>query len=96
MMKNKTTPITITKASIDNEVKKLFELKLVIYNDDVNTFQHVIHCLLEYCKHSLEQAEQCANIIHSKGKYGVKNGSFKNLKPIANALLENYLSVKKE
>jgi ATP-dependent Clp protease adaptor protein ClpS len=95
-MKNKTTPITITKASIDNEVEKLLELQLVIYNDNVNTFQHVIHCLMDYCKHTLEQAEQCANIIHYKGKYEVKNGSFKTLKPIANALLENNLSVKIE
>ena len=95
-MKNKTTPFTITKASTDSEVEKLFELKLVIYNDDVNTFQHVIHCLMVYCKHSLEQAEQCANIIHYKGKYEVKNGSFKALKPIAKALLENNLRVKIE
>jgi ATP-dependent Clp protease adaptor protein ClpS len=49
-----------------------------------------------YCKHSLEQAEQCANIIHNKGKYEVKNGSFKALKPIAKALLENNLRVKIE
>jgi ATP-dependent Clp protease adaptor protein ClpS len=49
-----------------------------------------------YCKHSLEQAEQCANIIRYKGKYAMENGSFKALKPIANAMLENNFSVKIE
>ena len=96
MMKNKTTPFTITKPSVDSEVENLFELKLVIYNDDVNTFQHVIECLIEYCNHSSEQAEQCAYIIHRKGKYCVKNGSFEKLKPMAEALLKNDLSVKIE
>ena len=95
-MKNNTQTLLKKETSTKEETKQLLELKLVIYNDDVNTFQHVIECLIEYCNHSSEQAEQCAYIIHRKGKYCVKNGSFEKLKPMAEALLKNDLSVKIE
>jgi len=95
-MKNNTETLLENETTSKEEIKQLLELKLVIYNDDVNTFQHVIECLIEYCNHSSEQAEQCAYIIHRKGKYCVKNGSFEKLKPMAEALLKNDLSVKIE
>jgi len=65
---------------------------ILIYNDDVNTFEHVIRCLMKYCDHEFEQAEQCAHIIHNNGKCDVKRGTLEKLKPIHEALLENGLS----
>jgi ATP-dependent Clp protease adaptor protein ClpS len=65
---------------------------IVVYNDDYNTFDHVINCFINYCKHSTIQAEQCANIIHNNGKCSVKNGNFDKLKPIKEALCEAGLS----
>jgi ATP-dependent Clp protease adaptor protein ClpS len=61
---------------------------LVVWNDDVNTFDWVIESLVDVCEHSPEQAEQCAMIIHHKGKYGVKKGSFDFLRPRAEALID--------
>lgn len=61
---------------------------LVVWNDDVNTFDWVIETLVEVCGHSHEQAEQCAIIIDSKGKYAVKQGSYETLKPMADAITE--------
>ena len=65
---------------------------LVIFNDDVNTFDHVIDCLMKYCEHTPEQAEQCSVIIHFKGKCAVKHGSSKSLSPICDALCRKGLS----
>ena len=65
---------------------------ILLYNDDVNSFDHVIDCLVKYCEHLTEQAEQCAYIVHYKGKCSVKNGTLIQLKPIHEALLENGLS----
>ncbi|TDQ17551.1 ATP-dependent Clp protease adaptor protein ClpS [Algoriphagus boseongensis] len=61
---------------------------LVVFNDDVNTFEHVINVLIKVCKHSPEQAEQCTLIIHYKGKCSVKKGSRSELKPLCEAILE--------
>lgn len=61
---------------------------LVVFNDDVNTFEHVIQVLMKVCKHSHEQAEQCTLIIHYKGKCSVKKGSREELKPLCEAILE--------
>ena len=61
---------------------------LIVWNDDVNTFDWVIQSLVEVCDHSPEQAEQCALFIHHKGKYGVKKGSFDFLRPRAEALID--------
>ncbi|MCG8341167.1 MAG: ATP-dependent Clp protease adaptor ClpS [Cytophagales bacterium] len=55
---------------------------LLIYNDEVNTFNHVINTLVRVCKHTLEQAEQCAYIAHNKGKCVVKEGALEELKPM--------------
>ncbi|MCB9251232.1 MAG: ATP-dependent Clp protease adaptor ClpS [Flavobacteriales bacterium] len=69
---------------------------IVLYNDDVNTFDWVIESLIELCGHKAEQAEQCALIVHFKGKCCVKKGSYNDLKPICEALLDRGLSAKLE
>jgi ATP-dependent Clp protease adaptor protein ClpS len=63
-------------------------LDLVVFNDDVNTFDHVIETLIRVCKHTPEQAEQCTWIIHYKGKCTVKQGSFEQLRPMRDAICE--------
>ncbi|MFL0684492.1 MAG: ATP-dependent Clp protease adaptor ClpS [Algoriphagus aquaeductus] len=63
-------------------------LDLVVFNDDINTFEHVIQVLMKVCKHSHEQAEQCTLIIHYKGKCSVKKGSREELKPMCEAILD--------
>ena len=62
--------------------------QLVVWNDEVNSFDWVIATLISVCGHSTEQAEQCAMIIHTKGKYSVKEGSYDFLKPMRNAITE--------
>ena len=61
---------------------------LIVWNDEVNTFEWVIETLMEVCNHSYEQAEQCAYIIHFSGKYGVKKGSYDELKPMCDAITD--------
>lgn len=61
---------------------------LIVWNDEVNTFEWVIETLVEVCKHSYEQAEQCAYIIHFRGKYAVKQGIYDDLKPLCDAITE--------
>lgn len=63
-------------------------MDLVIFNDDVNTFDHVINTLMKVCKHTAEQAEQCALIIHYRGKCTVKNGDFEFLRPMRDAICD--------
>ncbi len=85
---------TIEKVQEDVLVEEQLENnhEIVLYNDDVNTFDHVINCLIRVCKHTSEQAEQCAIIVHYTGKCGVKTGSFEVLKPQCTRLLELGLS----
>ena len=59
-----------------------------LYNDDINTFDHVIDTLMDACDHTLEQAEQCSIIVHYNGKCVVKTGSYKDLEPRCSILLE--------
>ncbi len=61
---------------------------LIVWNDEVNTFEWVIVTLEEVCGHSHEQAEQCAYIIHFQGKYAVKQGIYDDLKPMCDAITE--------
>ena len=62
--------------------------QLIVWNDEVNTFEWVIDTLIEVCGHSPEQAEQCAYIIHFRGKYAVKHGEFETLKSMCKAITE--------
>lgn len=68
------------------------ENKLMLYNDDVNTFDFVIECLIDICGHTVEQAEQCTFLIHYKGKCVVKTGSMEFLKPMHQKLLDRGLT----
>lgn len=61
---------------------------LIVYNDDVNTFDHVINTLIKVCKHTPEQAEQCTLLIHYKGKCAVKKGSFVDLIPYRQGIVD--------
>ncbi|MEZ4792755.1 MAG: ATP-dependent Clp protease adaptor ClpS [Gelidibacter sp.] len=75
---------------LDEDVLKNNEI--VLYNDDVNTFDYVIDTLIYACDHTPEQAEQCSIIVHYKGKCTVKTGSYDELKPRCSMLLEAGLS----
>ena len=68
------------------------ENEIILYNDDVNTFEHVIKTLIKVCDHSAEQAEQCSLIVHYKGKCSVKSGSISDLKPRCIKLIRAGLS----
>jgi ATP-dependent Clp protease adaptor protein ClpS len=82
------------KPSEVEEVSTLAEREheIILYNDDVNTFEHVINCLVQICDHTLLQAEQCAFLVHYTGKCAVKTGSLEELVPRCSALLEEGLS----
>ncbi len=68
------------------------ENQIVLFNDEVNTFDHVINMLIYACDHTPEQAEQCSIIVHYKGKCTVKSGPYKDLEPRCTKLLEAGLS----
>lgn len=77
----------------DNTKEQLVDqCDLIVYNDDVNTFDFVIETLVDVCSQEYLQAVQCAHIIHNNGKCGVKRGTFYDLKPKCEALLEKGLS----
>ena len=85
-----------TKEKIQEDVavleQEVFQHEIVLHNDDVNTFDHVIDSLIDVCEHTLEQAEQCATLVHYKGKCTVKTGPYNDLKPRFSKLLEAGLS----
>lgn len=70
------------------------EKNLILLNDDVNTFDYVIDTLVEVCGHTREQAETCAWITHYKGRCAVKSGSFFELKPYYDCLINRHLLAK--
>ena len=72
----------------DTDVIEIEVHNLIVWNDDVNTFDWVIESLVDVCGHETMQAEQCALIIHHKGKCGVRKGSFDFLRPQAEALID--------
>ncbi|QEH41016.1 ATP-dependent Clp protease adaptor ClpS [Chitinophaga sp. XS-30] len=74
------------------ETEEQFPFSLIVWNDNVNTFDWVIQSLMEVCGHTEEQAEQCALLIHYNGKYAVKQGEFDDLKPMCEALLDRGIS----
>ena len=74
------------------EEELLNQNEIVLFNDDVNTFDHVIDTLIYACDHTPEQAEQCSLIVHYKGKCTVKTGPMEDLKPRCSKLLEAGLS----
>tara|TARA_R110002049_G_scaffold308233_1_gene511430 strand:+ start:1609 stop:1890 length:282 start_codon:yes stop_codon:yes gene_type:complete len=86
----------IKEKVLDETLENLLDnsSEIVLYNDDVNTFDHVIDCLVNYCGHDLVQAEQCSHIVHYKGKCSVKRGPKEKLIPIKNALVDQHLRAK--
>jgi ATP-dependent Clp protease adaptor protein ClpS len=76
-----------TQEREDTDVIEIELHNLIVWNDDVNTFDWVIESLVDVCGHENMQAEQCALIIHHKGKCGVKKGSFDELRPQAEELI---------
>lgn len=75
-------PDVLTEEAVDHP------FSLIVWNDEVNTFEWVIETLVDVCGHSQEQAEQCAMLIHTKGKYAVKHGSYDDLKPQCEAITD--------
>ena len=79
-----------TETLIEDKVveSQVDEHNLIVYNDDFNTFDHVIESLIKVCKHEMVQAEQCTTLIHYKGKCEVKRGDYETLEPMCTALLD--------
>ena len=86
----------MTKEKIQEDVDTLEQEanqhEIILFNDDINTFDFVIDSLISVCKHTLEQAEQCTYLVHYKGKCAVKTGEYDELKPKCTQLLNLGLS----
>ena len=87
MVKEKIKPVS-RKEEITSEEKEL-----ILFNDDVNTFEYVIETLIDVCGHDPFQAEQCALTAHNNGKCGIKTGSYDTLKPYYDEMTNRELSV---
>ncbi|RIV18429.1 ATP-dependent Clp protease adaptor ClpS [Fibrisoma montanum] len=85
-------PFEETSVDVLDEVIETDVHNLVVFNDDVNTFDHVIETLIDVCGHTPEQAEQCTLLIHFKGKCSVKNGSWEELVPMRNEICRRGIS----
>ena len=83
-----------TEVLLEEQLTDLYEL--IVYNDDFNTFQHVIETLMEVCHHDQLQAEQCTLLIHYKGKCAVKKGTAQELKAMCEQILERGITAKVE
>lgn len=81
------TDVAVLDETVETDVHNL-----VVFNDDVNTFDHVIDTLMDVCHHTPEQAEQCTLLIHYKGKCSVKNGSWEELVPMRNEICRRGIS----
>ena len=81
-----------TEELVDTEVTTTDVNNLVIFNDDVNTFDHVINTLIDVCEHTPEQAEQCTLLVHYKGRCAVKSGELAKLAPLRNAICKRGIS----
>jgi len=76
------------EVSIEEIIDLVDQRDLIVYNDDFNTFDHVIDTLIKVCKHEVHQAEQCTHLIHFKGKCAVKKGTFDELKPMRTGITD--------
>ena len=95
LLKNR---LSETETDVLVEVEEAVDLEksIVLYNDEVNTFDFVIEALIKICDHDPIQAEQCTYIVHFNGKCSVKSGSFDQLKPVCSALLDRGLTAEIE
>ncbi len=89
---------TITKKKTKSKVKEILSkpYKLILHNDDYNTFDHVINCLMSVCGHEFERANQCAHIVHFKGKCDVKYGDMETISEMKSKLRNSGLSATME
>jgi ATP-dependent Clp protease adaptor protein ClpS len=87
---------TVTKPFEEQDTDVLTDVEntyhIIVWNDEVNTFDWVIATLIDICNHTEEQAEQCALLIHTQGKYAVKQGSYDDLKPMCEAITDRGIS----
>ncbi len=81
-----------TEEKVETIEKLVNQFDLIIYNDDVNSFDHVIDSLIKICNHDPIQAEQCTTIIHYNGKCQVKHDIYEKLEPMCTALLDRGIS----
>lgn len=84
------SPLLDEQTDTKNESKS--KRSLILHNDDLHTFDYVIDALVEVCEHDIVQAEQCTFLVHYKGKCDVRSGSFKELKPLKDALIDRELN----
>ncbi len=87
MQISENTDTEVLQEAVDTEVRSL-----VVFNDDVNTFDWVIETLIEVCGHTPQQAEQCTIIIHFKGKCSVKDGAYDELVDMRNDICRRGIS----
>jgi ATP-dependent Clp protease adaptor protein ClpS len=87
MQISENTDTEVLQETVETEVRSL-----VVFNDDVNTFDWVIDTLVEVCGHTPQQAEQCTIIIHFKGKCSVKDGSYEELAEMRNSICNRGIS----
>jgi len=89
---------TITKKKTESKVKEILSkpYKLILHNDDHNTFDWVITCLMKICKHEQEQATQCAHVVHYNGKCDVKYGDLETISDMKDKLRSAGLSATME
>ena len=95
-MMSTTFPDISVQELVEEQKKGTSVHDLIVYNDEVNTFDFVINVLIEVCSHTPEQAEQCTMLIHYKGKCSVKNGEWDKLAAMRNAICERGLSAEVE
>lgn len=82
---------TKSKSKVDSILSKPYVL--ILHNDDVSTFDHVINCLIKVCEHELEQATQCAYMVHNNGRCDIKYGGYDIINDMKNKLKSSGLSV---
>jgi ATP-dependent Clp protease adaptor protein ClpS len=89
---------TITKTKTKSQVETILSkpYRLILHNDDFNSFETVIECLVKVCKHEYEQAEQSAHIVHNNGKCDVKYGDLETISGMKDKLKSAGLSVTME
>ena len=93
MIRNSTyNPSTYADDDVDVLTDEAINYKLIVWNDEINTFDWVIDTLMDVCGHEREQAEQCTVLIHYKGKCAVKNGSFDELKVQRDAITDRLIN----
>ena len=85
-MGERENPHELEQTIFEVEEVTVDEYSVVVYNDDFNTFEHVIETLKKTCRHTQEQAEQCTYLVHYKGKCAVKTGEIKKLTPVKDAI----------